>query len=55
MGIKPCVIYDLCQRDPPQSFTEVCDEHHDADADTRAVSVALFDKDTFGKKGCHLQ
>ena len=43
MGVKPCAIYALRHRDPPESFAIACGEHHDADTDTRAVAVFLFD------------
>ena len=51
MGVKPCAIYALRNRDPPETFASVCGEHHDADADTRAVAVVLFDWVQFQKKG----
>lgn len=43
MGVKPCATYALSKRSPPEIFTDACGEHHDADADTRAVAVILFD------------
>ena len=51
MGVKPCAIYALRHRDPPETFAIACGEHHDADADTRAVAVILFDRQQFGKNG----
>ena len=53
MGIKYCASYALGKRVPPETFKEVCGEHHDADADTRAVAVTLFDGQVFGNKGLH--
>lgn len=53
MGVKPCAIYALSQMEPPQSFATACGEHHDADADTRAVAVILFDKRQFGTRGLY--
>ena len=50
IGVKPCAIYALSKRDTPASFEEVCGEHHDAEADTRAVAVILFDEEQFGEK-----
>ena len=51
MGVKPCAIYALRHRDPPETFALACGEHHDADADTRAVAVVLFDWEQFRKAG----
>ena len=51
MGVKPCAIYALRHRDPPETFAVACGEHHDADADTRAVAVVLFDQKQFGSQG----
>ena len=53
MGVKPCAIYALSKRDPPRTFTEVCGEHHDADADTRAAQVLLFDEKQFGRRSLY--
>lgn len=53
MGVKPCAIYALRHRDPPKTFSEVCGTHHDADADTRAVAVILFDQKEFTETGLH--
>ena len=50
MGVKPCAMYALSKRATPATFLEVCGEHHDAVADTRAVAVILFDKEQFGDK-----
>ena len=48
MGMKPCAVYALSKRNPPQTFEEVCGEHHDAEADVKGVSVMLFDETQFG-------
>ena len=53
MGVKPCAIYALSKREPPQTFDEVCGEHHDADADTRGVQVILFDEKQFGQRSLY--
>lgn len=53
MGVKPCAMYALSKRETPATFLEVCGEHHDAVADTRAVAVILFDKDQFGDNSLH--
>ena len=53
MGVKPTAIYALSKRNPPEKFEEVCGTHHDADADTKAVHVILFDAPQFGDKGLH--
>ena len=53
MGVKSCAIYALSKRDKPETFVQACGEHHDADADTRAVAVILFDSDQFGNKGLY--
>ena len=50
MGVKPCAIYALSKRSTPESFEVACGQHHDADADTRAVAVILFDELLFGQK-----
>ena len=47
MGVKPCAIHALHKLSPPQEFSEVCGEHHDAEADTKAVAVILFDEEQF--------
>ena len=47
MGVKPCATYALSQRNPPEQFKDVCGDHHDAVADTRAVAVILFDEKQF--------
>ena len=49
MGVKPCSVYALSKRNPPAKFEDVCGDHHDADADTRAVAVILFDEPQFGR------
>ena len=41
MGVKPCATYALSKREPPELFADVCGDHHDADADTRAVAVIV--------------
>ena len=53
MGVKPCATFALRHRDPPESFEDACGNHHDADADTRAVSVILFDQVQFKDQGLH--
>lgn len=53
MGVKPCAIYALSKRTRPVSFEKACGNHHDADADTRAVAVILFDEKQFGKKSLY--
>ena len=53
MGVKPCAIYALGKRNPPETFEDVCGSHHDADADTRAVATILYDQEQFGNKGLH--
>ena len=53
MGVKPVAIYALSKRTPPEKFEETCGTHHDADADTKAVYVILFDQAQFGDKGLH--
>ena len=49
MGVKPCATFALSKRTPPETFVEACGEHHDAEADTRAVAAILFDRDQFEK------
>ena len=49
MGVKSCATYALSKRTPPEAFSEACGDHHDAEADTRAVAVILFDRDQFEK------
>ena len=53
MGVKPCAMYALSKRLPPQQFEDVCGEHHDAEADTRAIAVILFDLSLFGDKSLY--
>ena len=53
MGVKPCAVYALSKREPPQRFEDICGDHHDADADTRAVAVILFDQSTFGQRSLY--
>ena len=53
MGVKPMATYALSKLDPPKSFADFCGQHHDADADTRAVHVILFDQKQFGRHGLH--
>ena len=53
MGVKPCAIYALSKRTPPQKFEDECGEHHDAEADTRAIAVILFDVSLFGSKSLY--
>ena len=53
MGVKPCAVYALSKRTRPVSFAEACGNHHDADADTRAVAVILFDEKQFGNKSLY--
>jgi len=53
MGVKPCAIYALSKRQPPQSFEDACGDHHDAEADTRAVAVILFDSEQFGTRSLY--
>lgn len=53
MGVKPCATYALSQRANPETFVQACGEHHDADADTKAVAVILFDYDQFGDQGLY--
>ena len=53
MGVKPVAIYALSKRNPPEKFEEACGTHHDADADTKAVHVILFDHRQFGNRGLH--
>lgn len=51
MGVKPCAIHALSHRDPPEEFVDACGERHDAEADTRAVAVILFDEKQFKNQG----
>ena len=53
MGVKPCAMYALSRLSPVEEFAEVCGEHHDADADTKAVAVILFDQQQFKSKGLY--
>ena len=53
MGVKPCATYALSRRIPPERFEDVCGDHHDAEADTRAVAVILFDQEQFGNRGLY--
>lgn len=53
MGVKPCATYALSKRDPPEKFETACGEHHDCDADTRAVKIILFDQSEFPTTGLH--
>ena len=53
MGVKPCATYALSKRDPPETFADACGDHHDAEADTRAVAVITFDYELFGKNGLY--
>lgn len=53
MGVKPCATYALGKRQPPESFEEACGDHHNAEADTRAVAVILFDQAQFPDKGLY--
>ena len=53
MGVKPCATYALSKRQPPEDFEHACGNHHDADADTRAVAVILFDQVQFPRTGLH--
>ena len=53
MGVKHCASYALSKLDPPQSFREACGEHHDAEADTRAVAAILFDQVQFPSTGLY--
>ena len=53
MGVKHCASYALSKLDPPQSFREACGEHHDAEADTRAVATILFDQEVFPSTGLY--
>ena len=53
MGVKPCAVYALGRRSPPEAFEDVCGSHHDADADTRAVAAILFDQPQFGNSGLY--
>ena len=53
MGVKPCAVYCLRKRDSPATFEEVCGDHHNALADTKAVAVILFDEEQFGAKSLH--
>ena len=53
MGVKPCATYALSQRNPPEQFKDVCGDHHDAVADTRAVAVILFDEKQFKKSSLY--
>ena len=53
MGVKPMATYALSKLDPPKSFADFCGQHHDADADTPAVYVILFDQKQFGRHGLH--
>ena len=52
-GVKPCAIYALSKRSPPETFEQACGSHHDADADTRAVAAILYDQEQFGSNGLH--
>ena len=51
IGVKPCAIYALSKREVSELLSDVCGEHHDADADTRMVDVGvvLFDEKQFSK------
>ena len=49
MGVKPCAMYALNKRQPPEKFVDTCGDHHDALTDSRAVAVILFDHSQFGK------
>ena len=51
MCVKHICTYVLAQRDPAETFEEACGSHHDADADTKAVAIILFDKKEFGNAG----
>ena len=53
MGVKPCATYALRHRQPPELFADACGDHHDADADTRAVAVILFDQVQFKNQGLY--
>ena len=53
MGVKPCAIYALRHRDPPESIADACGTHHDANADTKIVAVTLFDYRQFGRRGLY--
>ena len=53
MGVKPCAIYALRHRDPPENIEDVCGTHHDANADTKMVAVCLFDFEQFGRHGLY--
>ena len=53
MGVKPCAMFALSKRQPPEKFEDACGNHHDAEADTRAVAVILFDSQQFGNKGLY--
>lgn len=49
MGVKYCAMYALSKRSPPQLFQDVCGQHHDAEADTKAIAVILFDQEQFSR------
>ena len=53
MGVKPCAIYALQHRDPPECIEDACGTHHDANADTKMVAVVLFDVKQFGRHGLY--
>ena len=46
-------MHALSKRNPPEEFAVACGEHHDAEADTKAVAVILFDEAVFGTNGLY--
>ena len=54
MGVKPCAIFALQHRDPPESIGDACGaHHHDANVDVKMCAVTLFDYEQFGRRSLY--